>query len=752
MAAVDPYSSCPCGSGEKFKWCCHKVEAVADRAHRLFETGQYAGAVDALDEGLSKEPGNAWLLTRKALYLTKTNRPEPAKAAVKLVLQKNPGHAGAQMLMTRLVLETEGPVAGVAQLQEALTAFPIEKRKDLAGLVRVVGAFLSEVGEYAATLKHLRLALALGQGDADQAASSMVRSIESNPLVSAWQKNPDELAPAPEAASAELKARFEQARQWASEGLWSSAASAFETLRSEPVVGPLADRNLGFCRLWLADDQAAASALRRYVAKLGNSAEAVDIEALCQQISPPGAEDEVEHVELTWPLRDRGRFIQLLEADRSVNSEGTVTNDPDDPESPELDSFALLDRPEIKQAGPALKMLDMPRIVGRILVGQQTATLESYDDGRLDRLTDRFTAIAGSSIAPAHPRTKVLDKIPKLQLALMWEWLMPEGLGAGDVRRVKREQGVHLIGDVWPSTPNPAFRGRTPLQAAKEGNAEVPLRASLLQFELAREAWRDGFDFGSLRKRLNVPYEPAIDPARVDIATVHLARLPLVPAEKLSDEKLALLYKRARQASIEDAIVNAAKALVKRPEALERLGIESITVYTDLAALAASQDRQEEAAEWITRGRQADTPPKKIRNAPAWDIFEVRLMARTAAPESWVPELAVVLERYRQDAPATQAIMVNLVEMGLLEMVQSPDRPGEIMLDSRPLQALMAEYGPRVTTASGRLGVSAGKPEIWTPGGGGGKQGGGLWTPGSGSSSAPPAQPGTGGKLIVPGR
>ena len=41
MALVDPYSPCPCGSGQKYKWCCQKVEAYAERAQRLVENGQY---------------------------------------------------------------------------------------------------------------------------------------------------------------------------------------------------------------------------------------------------------------------------------------------------------------------------------------------------------------------------------------------------------------------------------------------------------------------------------------------------------------------------------------------------------------------------------------------------------------------------------------------------------------------------------------------------------------------------------------
>jgi hypothetical protein len=61
----------------------------------------------------------------------------------------------------------------------------------------------------------------------------------------------------------------------------------------------------------------------------------------------------------------------------------------------------------------------------------------------------------------------------------------------------------------------------------------------------------------------------------------------------------------------------------------------------------------------------------------------------------------------------------------------------------------MAEYGPRVTTASGRLGVSATKGGLWTPGGPS-AGGGGIWTPGS--ETAPTPGGGDKPRLIIPGR
>src|SRR5262249_53441727 len=128
MAAVDPYSPCPCGSGQKFKWCCQKVEAQAERAQRLCESGQVESAIGALDEGLGKDPGNAWLLTRKALYQVRMNQVEPAKATLRRVLEKQPKHFGALILLTRLALETEGPEAGASQFQQVLAVVSPENR------------------------------------------------------------------------------------------------------------------------------------------------------------------------------------------------------------------------------------------------------------------------------------------------------------------------------------------------------------------------------------------------------------------------------------------------------------------------------------------------------------------------------------------------------------------------------------------------------------------------------------------------
>ncbi len=561
MAAVDPYSLCPCGSGQKFKWCCHKVEAVADRAQRLFESGQLESALDAIEEGLKKEPGNAWLLIRKTLYLVRAGRPEPARKTVELVLQKNPKHTGAHMLLTRLALETEGVSAGVAQLQQALTALPAEHRKDLGGLVLVVGAFLSENGDYPAAWAHLNLVQTWEGREGDPTILRGLQSLQSNPAVSPWEKNRDTLSPPPAHLEGEARSRFEAALAWAKDGLWSSAAAAFEMLSDHPIAGPQSDRNLGFCRLWLAEAVAAVAALRRYASGLGPTSEAVDVETLCQQVAPPGSSGMVEQVQLTWPLRNRQALLAALRADSAINADEPGPLDPEEENSPEVDQFELLDRPALASgvSGESLKGTDIPRIVGRVLVGADFVILETFDDGRLDSLSDRFVGLAGSAIPPAHPKTKMVAKVPRLDLALMWEWLLPTGIDATAERRLSREQKSYLLAEVWPRTPNPALGGKTPLEAAAAGDSEVPLRAALVPFEQSRDVVKQHDEFLALRQRLNIPPEPRVDPAATDFAHLHLGRFAYVSAAELADEPLAIFYRRARESSLIASVIDAAR-------------------------------------------------------------------------------------------------------------------------------------------------------------------------------------------------
>ena len=743
MAALESYSPCPCGSGQKYKWCCQKAEPFAERSQRLAETGQADAALAVLDEGLAKNPGIAWLAMRKAVLLAREEKLGEAGDQLRALLRAQPGHVGAHNFFIRILLESEDAQASTAQLQEALARVGPENRPALALTAQIMGTILGELGHVPAALAHLRLAMLLAvNGDDGQIAQTLL-AIESNVRISPWLRNPYPFAEAPADLPPEDAEMFSRALEWANQGLWSTAAAAFEVLSGHDILE--ADCNLGLCLLWLADEPAAAAAFRRYIPSLGDSVEAVDLEALCQITVPPTGEDLVGHVQLTWSVRDRESLLRALRNDPAVHDDGQGPSDPEDPESPVVDAFSLLDRPKPAAAASGLELRDLPRIEARVTVSENVATLDLFDDGRLERVSSRFTEIARTAIPPAHPRTKVLKPISRNSLRMQPALYLPENLSGEEAMRFAKAESARMIREVWPDLRLAIAGGKTPRQAAKDPRFQVPLRAAFRQFAVRQSALQSGSELESIRNEIGIALEPAINPATIDIDRLHISRISLVPVRELDDTRLVSLFMHAHRYMDLLSIEATAKEIVERPQILDSGKLDRVAPYADLANIAISSDRKEDAFEWLERGRRSDRHPP---NAVRWDLLEVRLRARADRPEEWVPQLAIVLERYAQDRAASSQIMSTLIDMGLVQVAPNPDDPDQMLVDTRRLQAVLAKYGPKITTAAGRLGVSATQNKIWTPGDTGSGSGG-IWTPGS-AEPAPPA--GDKPKLILPGR
>jgi tetratricopeptide (TPR) repeat protein len=728
MAAVDAYSNCPCGSGQKYKWCCQKVEAYAERAQRMIDSGQFESAIKVVDEGLAKVPDNPWLLTRRAICNLQLNQPEPAKQSLRELLRKQPGHLPGLYLLVQLLMETETPSAAVAQFQQALSSRQPEERSALGPVAAYIGSTLAQAGFPAAALKHLELAKRLGLAD-DRQTTSALNAVQTNPGFSVWEKNPYRLWTTPENVSPQFRESYEQALSWANEGLWQAAGAAFELLSPATSAGAIADRNLGLCR---------------------PTTDAVDLEALCQRIDQAPAGDLVDLVQLTWPIRNRAGLLTALK-NQAVIDEGPAR--PFDPQetskdAPTVEHFYLLDRPKVA-ARDGLAASEIPRIEADVLIGHDTVALETFDDGRLDRLTDRFVAMAGLNIPPSHPRTRVVDQAPKTELAMAGRWQIPSGLSETEAARVNRDIFIGLINEVWPNTPNPALRGRSPSQAAKAANAEVPLRAAVRTLEEGGDDWVDLIDWAQFRAKLQLKPEPAIDPLQVNIEQIHLSRLSLIPVDQLDDDRIIALYRRSRQWGARTSMIRAARHIADHPSLLIKGEIPPISLFGDLALHAAQAGDRSKAEDWVRRGRESHAPSARAAHALAWELLEVQILLLTDKPEVWVPRLAILLERYKSSQEATSAIFMRLVDLGLVRVVVDPDRPEQVGLDTRVLEYYLNRFGPRVTTATGELGVAAAGGEIWTPGSGTpNRDKPALWLPGSGNAPAPEGK----SRVLLPGQ
>lgn len=750
MALVDAYSPCPCGSGQKFKWCCQKAESHVDRGLRLERNGQPEAALAVYNEAIAKFPDLALPRIRKTALLNALERRDEARECLDELLKKHPDHAGAAQLNFRMLLVAGEIGAAASAVQEALAKEwdgekeGAERRADVTGMVSVMGLAMLRLGRVPAGLKYLELAEERNP-EVDPLIENSVVTTRSNPSTSAWLKNPYKLADVPESADAETRGRFEEALGWARVGLWERAAASFELLSAVEGAGPAADLNLGLCRLWLGDDPAAVEAIRRSISASSVSTEMVDLEALCQLIDESVGDDPVEEVELSWPIRDREGLLKALRENRRFAEDPDSGPTEDQPNAETF--FLLLDRPQI-EAKEGLKASELPLTVCGVFVGSETVSINTRDDGRLNEVIDGFTAAAGQTIPPAHPRTKTTGSISRGDLLFVSDFFPPPEIAEADARRLSAELTVEKIQSQWPETPMVYLGGKTPLEAAKSGGFEVPLRAALALLEEQDQFWSVKPDWVALRDRLSVPAEPALDPIDVDIYATHLGRLKLINPKGLQDDRLIQLYERGQTWGLVGVITAAAGEIAERRRLLEREGSPLVEVFSDLTLMAASEGDREAAFAWIARGREVTPSSRRNETAPMWDMLGVQAGMVVDQPEEWVPELAAVLDRYESNEEATRLIMSRLVHLGLLRMVSDPDRPGGMVIDPTPLYNLLARFGPRVQAVGG-AGASGGG--IWTPGSEAGG-GGGIWTPGSGAGAPPKDGGEEKPRLILPGQ
>ena len=88
----DPYASCPCGSGKKFKWCCQPIYAGINQAMQQEEHGQHEAALRTLGEVVRQHAGNPEAWGRQAQLLYANGKTEEAENALQKAFDLQPNY------------------------------------------------------------------------------------------------------------------------------------------------------------------------------------------------------------------------------------------------------------------------------------------------------------------------------------------------------------------------------------------------------------------------------------------------------------------------------------------------------------------------------------------------------------------------------------------------------------------------------------------------------------------------------------
>ena len=99
---MDPYASCLCGSGKKFKWCCQPIYPIIQRAMEQYAAGQHSAAFGMIEQLVKDHAGNPEAWGQYARLLYSEGKVDEAEEALEKAFALNPTYPFGLLLRAHL--------------------------------------------------------------------------------------------------------------------------------------------------------------------------------------------------------------------------------------------------------------------------------------------------------------------------------------------------------------------------------------------------------------------------------------------------------------------------------------------------------------------------------------------------------------------------------------------------------------------------------------------------------------------------
>jgi len=706
---LGPYSSCPCGSGKPFKWCCSPLYAGINKAFEQEAQGQHDTALRLMEEVVAGNPGNPEAWGQKARLLYHHGKVEQAEEALQKAFAINANYPYG-LLLRSMFRYHEGELAGALLLaRRAAEAYAVDALEPLAEVFWVIFDCELKMHRPVAAREALRrLVLHYNVGDAELQQTFEAVFGDQGRLPACARREyklinpPRELAgPAPRLG--ELVRTFDQTTQ-------------------EKPNDPAGWHNLGLARAWLGDNLGAVDALNRALdldPDAGRSAErAALMEVLrCGQ----GMEESCDYHEysFTYPFKDGTRVLTLLQEWKAA---GRLVIPPNQ-EGPLFGMILELSSAGVITVGAPAS--DQARLAGYLMLMEGMIRLYSPSKPALERLRDEF-------------RTRLalgLNETQQRREPIQFHDVVTEALIFPTSGSLTAEQAVaHFrrhYEEIWPHQPRRSLSGHTPQDAAA-----IPLQRKkligVIQFiqDCAFNTLVARYDFDSLRRKLGLlgplasasglsgpvagapglsgpvagapglsgpvgagpatvphkPGAPATGPS-ADIASLDAAGLSALAIEGLSDEQLEQAYQKAQKLEVPDQAVAFARALVTRPANAAKP--DRFPWYSFLLQQALRAGNTDAALDYVNEGEKADCEHNEGKRRNEYELRRGQVHAKRGEADQAQEVFQRLIERVPTEMRfrgAAAEAMINLkqgaralrfAEDGLTQARKQNDRDNE---------------------------------------------------------------------------
>jgi hypothetical protein len=716
--AIDPYSTCPGGTGKKLKFCCSDLVGELDKIQRMIEGEQHVACLDYIAKLEARYPERACLMALRSIIELSLEKREEAAATVNAFLRKYPDNPVALARFALLKILDDEPKEAVSGILRAIEASGDDIGDDVYRGLGSVALNLARLGLVIPARALLQWQFELSGGK-DERPATVLFSLQTDPAIPLLLKEEPPLSPPPE--SAPWKFEFDVAYQRATHGDWKVGAEKFTALAGMAGKSPALWRNLALLRGWLADYPVMVEALRKYSTLDVPWDDAVEAEALAQLNDQTDATaDAVDLVEVDYAVANQSDIEERFSADRQMER---VPFDPrawqadqedEQPGLPPRAIFVLLDRPAATTAA-GLTHDQVPRVLASIqLFGRQTdrperLVVETERDA-LENVESLLKRIGGDALGERKADgERVVDRVPPLSHVLQWDWRLPKDTTPQQRESLMAAERRERILNRLPKTRFAQLGGQTLEQAAGNPSGRVRAAAMIFLLDLRTPRERDAEVCNELRAKLGLPLNEPIDPTNVaDIARLPIWRLHRVQVEKLSDEVLKGFYQRAGLMMATRALPKLAAEVLRRPQLAEQISFAE--AHRFLALVAESLD---ESLAHVEQGRAIS---QKARQSSAlWDLEEMSARVRFGDLEG----VTRVFEHIRKEHLREEGVAERMVQ--ILAAAGLVDSAGRVYLPA------VAEASPTILVPGAPAGgqiltpdsVPAGegrKPVLWTPG------------------------------------
>jgi hypothetical protein len=685
---------------------------------------QRLGALDLCNRLIAAGPNRACLHMYKAMVQLSLRETTAAGETAQEMLRIAPGNPAGLALAAMLDCHEDRVEDGVEKLQQALEAQQGKLVNAVYEALGVVGRALHLAGESIAAQAHLLLQVGATRGQ-DQNAMMALLELEGSGEIPLAVHGATALASidAGSTLPAAEVPEFNAALRLADMGCWLAAARKFEQLAQKTPGEPALWKNIGVLRARLLNNGLAVDALKRFAAISSVPRDlATEAMALATYLSEPADVDFVNEATVIYDVTDAAALKEhLLSSKRVQNVQVDPAMFQGTNEPPPLSAFLVLDR-EIPATAAGLSRDNVPKVMGEVLLyGRETdrnarvefVVVKGADfEARTKALHEAVGQFLGSKTAE-----ETSGKLSAAGAALAINWRFPDDTPVDVRKRMIQEHRTQVLLSIWPNLPMGSLGGKTPRVAVVDPAGQAAVAAIILTMDLAES--EENPDYNKLRRSLGLPALEPIDPAGVRVASLTPAQQTRLVIDKVSDDDLVVLYRRAVMIGAPRLVKKLAREVVARPSLDNRPEISKAETYDVLSRLATEP---EVALAMVQKAQEA---AKAKGQSPArYLLSELPIRLRLMQEAEAKRVLNTLMTRHMREPGVAQAVYALLAQLGLVEVDPATGRP--VLTGGMPGGAMPLPAAAGAAAAPGTIWTpdqaappapaASGKSKLWVPG------------------------------------